>query len=480
MLHILRLLAVLAAACLAPPAFAVERPNIVVIMTDDQDDMGSLDHMPYVQRMMVERGTRFVNSFVDTSICCPSRATFMTGQSAVNHGVHTNGLPDGGYYKFAPREDNALPVWLQRAGYATALIGKVLNDYGDDDPTHVPPGWTEWRGLLKPAQAYFGNKVNVNGVVVRYPAETYVTDMIADEAVDFIERRGPGLQPFFLLLTSPAPHDSGAGAGPPKPAPRHDGVLAGETFPEPPNFNEADVSDKPSVIRTLPMLDAAEIAATALKRQKRAESLLAVDEMVRKVIAALRRTGALDRTIIVFTSDNGYSLGSHRWDRKYLPYEESIRVPLAIRGPGIPENETRAQIVGNVDIAATIIDWSGALPGNLLDGRSLAPVLADASTPWRGVLGLHGFEPGKAFKGARSRTMMFAQYETAAGIEEEIYDLATDPQQMVNRAGDPACQAAVTAMRAAAVALAMCQGAACWIETEPPSCQLTGHGDRKR
>lgn len=466
MLKIVRLLAVTAAVMALAAAPAAAGTNIVVIMTDDQDDMGSLDAMPYVQRMMIERGTRFINSFVDTSICCPSRATLMTGQSAVNHGVRTNSAPEGGYAAFAPREHNALGVWLQQAGYVTALMGKVLNEYGDDDPAHVMPGWNEWHGLLAPAQAYFGNTFNENGVIVEYGPTDYVTDVIEDKAVGFIEGREGLLQPFFLLVTPPAPHD--AKSGPPKPAPRHDGTLAGIPFPAPPNFNEADVSDKPSFIRNRAPLDEAEIAATSLKHRKRAESLLAVDEMVRAIIGALRRIDALENTVIVFTSDNGFSLGSHRWERKYLPYEESIRVPLIMRGTGIPENEIREQLVSNMDLSATIMDLAGVLPGNALDGRSLLQVLANPGLPWRTVIGIHGFDDGKTFMASRTAQFMFAQYETGAGIEEEFYDLATDPDQMSNAIADPQYADVLAFMRDASATLAGCSGQSCFITDVPP------------
>lgn len=459
----------------AIPSAAADRPNIVVIMTDDQDDQGSIELMPEVQRLLVERGVRFTNSFVDTSLCCPSRTTLFTGQSAINHGVRTNSLPDGGYYAFQPREENSLGVWLQRAGYRTALMGKVLNKYGNEDPTHVMPGWDEWRAILRPFEAYFSNRMNVNGVVVQLGPDEYITDVIASRAVTFIERQEGTLKPFFLLLTPPAPHNAGGGGLPPVPPPRHDGAMAGKEAPLSPNFNEPDVEDKPSPIRSLPQLNAGEIAATSLRRQKRAESLLAVDDMVRRVVAALRRTGAIDNTVIVFTSDNGFALGAHRWDSKLVPYEESIRVPLVIRGPGIPENETRSQLVNNIDLSATIMGLAGVLSGNIIDGRSLAPVLADDATPWRTVLGIHGFNEGMVFHGARSSSAMFAQYVTeCCGIEEEFYELLSDPYQLTNRAADPLCSAAVTAMRQAATRLAMCSGVTCWLDQPVPVCDQPG------
>lgn len=449
------------------PTIAEAAPNIIVIMTDDQDDMGSIDHMPHTKRLLANQGIRFTNSFVDTSQCCPSRATLFTGQSAVNHGVEANTwATGGGYYKFAPREDNSLGVWLQRAGYYTGLMGKVFNEYGDQDPTHIIPGWSEWYGFVNPAQAYVGNVVNENGVIKTYPKLKYGTDMLSDKAVGFIRRNAPSLQPFFLLVTPIAPHND-IGGSPPRPAARHVDALAGVTFSNRPNINEADVSDKPSFIQVMPLVDE---AATSFKMQRRAESLLAVDEMVLDIVRTLIDEGEFHRTVIIFTSDNGFSLGSHRWNKKYLPYEESIRVPLIMRGPGIARGELRTQIVNNIDLSATIMELAEALPGNIIDGRSLVPLLKNSDVPWRSMIGLHGFLDSMAFKGVKSETMMFAQYLTPVGIEEEFYDLATDPYQMVNRISDSSCLAAITFLRQKATTLAACSGESCWIETPVPSC----------
>src|SRR5919106_777797 len=317
------------------------RPNVVVIMTDDQDAR-SLRVMKEVDRRRRERGATFANSFVALAQCCPSRATFLTGQYAHNHGVLGNEPPDGGYTKLD--HTNTLAVWLKEAGYNTIHIGKYLNGYGLLDPTEIPPGWTEWRGSVDPSTyRYFGYTLNENGKLAAYD-HPYQTDLYARKATNVIRRRGPQAAPFFLWIAFLAPHsgkprdaDDPRGLGTPAPAPRHRDAFATKDLPRPPSFNEADVSDKPFDIRRRSLLGPARIRKVQENYQQRLESLLAVDEAVAKIMGALREAGELANTLIVFTSDNGFFHGEHRVAAgKLLLYEPSIRVPLVIRGPGIP------------------------------------------------------------------------------------------------------------------------------------------------
>src|SRR5439155_6954337 len=225
-------------------------PNVVVIMTDDQD-VASMRVIPNVQRLIAAQGVTFVNSFVNLSLCCPSRATFLTGQYAHNHGVLSNALPAGGYQKLD--HSHTLPVWLQRAGYATVHIGKYLNSYGlNMDQRTIPPGWSEWYGALDPSTYnYLDFSLNENGKIVHYGRNptTYQTDVYTQKALDIIKRRAPSSQPFFLWVAYLAPHNIPG----PVPAPRHAGRFKNEPLPTPPSFNEQDVSDKPAAIRKLPL-----------------------------------------------------------------------------------------------------------------------------------------------------------------------------------------------------------------------------------
>jgi arylsulfatase A-like enzyme len=449
----------LLALAAATPAYAA--PNFVVIMTDDQDDTGSIDTMPAVQRLAQE-GITFTNSFVNFSLCAPSRASFLSGQAAHNHGILQN---EDAYSTFAPREANALGVWLQQAGYATALIGKVINHYGDVDPTHVMPGWSQWHVIGD--AGYFNYSINDNGVLHDHgdAAEDYQTDVLAQKAVDFIKHRAA--RPFFLLITPNAPHGRSK-PGTAVPAPRDDGRFANLRFDKRPNFNETNVSDKPGVIRNLPLLN---VAGVVDKFRKRRETLLAVDDLVSGVIQALRDMNVLKNTIVVFTSDNGFSLGSHRVYGKEIVYEESIRVPLIVRWPGLPGGQTRDQMVTNLDLVATVIDAAGATAGNPLDGRSLKPLIADGNTPWRSALGIEGTIPNDidAYAGVRTKDFVYAEHHYATyGDEREFYDLVEDPYQKKNKIGVSKYKPVIEFLKNCLATLKSCVGSSCWITSQPP------------
>jgi N-acetylglucosamine-6-sulfatase len=468
---------VVTAAAAVPLAVGAEpagpgpgRPNIVVIMTDDQT-VESLRVMGQVQRRLVGEGTTFANSFASYPLCCPSRATFLTGQYPHNHGVLFNSPPTGGYQRLDSA--NTLPVWLQRAGYHTAHIGKYLNGYGVSDPREVPPGWSEWYATVDPSTYnYYGYTVNENGRLVRYgrrPAD-YQTDVHARRAVELIGRRAPGRQPFFVSLAVLAPHtdrpdhldDNGAL---PDPALRHQGAFADEPLPPAPSFNEADVSDKPAFIRQLPPLDRRAVTRVQASYRARLASLLAVDDAVGAVIAALQRAGELDDTVVILTSDNGYFHGEHRIpSSKYLVYEEAIRVPLVVRGPGVARGATATARVANIDLAPTIVALAGVTPGRRMDGRSLLPLLADPSGSLDRDLLIETF-PGPtggrfppSYAAIRTDRFLYAEHATG---ELELYDLVRDPWQLRSRHADPALAPVRARLAERLAALRSCAGASC-------------------
>ncbi|MGH3028971.1 MAG: sulfatase family protein, partial [Gaiellaceae bacterium] len=365
---------VAAGADAAQPAPAAQAsPNVVVIMTDDQT-VESMRVMTNVRRLLRDRGATFSQSFVTFALCCPSRATFLTGQYAHNHGVLGNAPPTGGYAKLD--HTNTLPVWLQQAGYYTAHLGKYLNGYGRTDPREIPPCYDEWRGSVDPSTyRFYDYTLNENGTLNTY-GRVYQTDLYARKAVNIINRRAPQAQPFFLSVAFLAPHSGGprepddpVGQATPVPAPRHRNDFASAPLPRPPGFNERNVSDKPVGIRNRPLLGPARIAKIRENYQQRLESILAVDEAVARIVAALRSTGELDETLIVFTSDNGFFHGEHRVPAgKVLVYEPSVRVPLIIRGPSVPAGARRSSLVANIDLAPTILDAANARPGRRQDG----------------------------------------------------------------------------------------------------------------
>jgi N-acetylglucosamine-6-sulfatase len=225
-------------------------------------------------------------------------------------------------------------------------------------------------------------KLNENGKIVAYGGapEDYLTDVIAAKAVDHIRRFSAEGRSFFLYVATFAPHS------PYNPAPRHKGMFKEAELPRPPSFNEADVSDKPGFIQELPRLNQDEIAEITTHHRQRLECLQAVDELVETLVDTLEDTGELERTDLVYASDNGFHLGEHRMkEGKDTAYEEDIRVPLAIRGPGIPNGRAISGIALNIDLAPTFAACAGIKPPDFVDGRPLLPLLADPSVACAGV-----------------------------------------------------------------------------------------------
>jgi arylsulfatase A-like enzyme len=465
------LLCLALALALALPAAtdaAQTRPNVVVIHTDDQD-AASMAVMSRTRALLGTQGTTFVNSFASYPLCCPSRATFLTGQYGHNHGVLGNNPPQGGFVKL--KGANTLAVWLQRSGYHTALVGKYLNGYGERDPREVPPGWSDWHGSVDPSSyQYYATTINRNGrlVTTGRDAASYQTDVYARMASDIVRRRARSAQPFFLWTNFLAPHDSSgegdedaAGNNLPVPAPRHQARFAQVRLPRSPALNESDVSDKPALVRALPSLTPAALASIRVHYQKRLASLLAVDEAVARIVATLRATGELNRTLIVFTSDNGYLQGEHRLpEGKSLLYEPSVRVPLLMRGPGVPRGVRRTQLVANIDLAPTILAAARARPGLAQDGLSLLGLARNPRAGLgRGIL----FEDGqrgdtKEYVAIRTPGHVYAEY---ANGDRELYDLRADRFQLRSLHGSAAHAALRRALAARLAALRACRGAAC-------------------
>lgn len=413
---------------------AQSQPNIVVIMTDDQT-VESLRVMTNVKRLLTDQGTTFANNFATYSLCCPSRATYLTGQYAHTHGIMSNMPPAGGYDKLEPTHKNTLPNWLRLAGYRTVHIGKYLNGYTADDG--IPKGWSEWYGSVDPSTyRFYGYTLNENGTFVTYGSDpdSYQGDVYTRKAVSTINRLAPG-GPFFLSVAYLAPHSGGPqepgdpeGLPTPVPAPRHVDAFDDEPLPMPPSFNEADVSDKPSFIRSRPLLTPDDVADITESYQQRLESLLAVDEGVAAIVGALAARGELGSTLIVFTADNGFFHGEHRVKTgKVLLYEPSVRVPLILRGPGVTPGAVLTELVGNIDLAPTIVDAAEARAGRRMDGQSLLPLIADPGISWRDEIVLEN----QRSSGLRTEQFVYAQHDTG---EEELYDLVADPDQLTNLA----------------------------------------------
>jgi len=451
-------------------AATAQRPNIVVLETDDQT-LAELEVLPNVRRLIGDAGVTFENNFDSFSLCCPSRATFLTGQYPHNNGVRGNALPEGGYEKLD--SSNTLAVWLQRAGYYTVHLGKYLNGYGRRNPLEIPAGWSEWRGSVDPSTyRFYGYTLNENGVLTTYCAvpdpSCYQTDVYRDKANEIIRRRAPE-GPFFMWVAFLANHSGGPrepgdppGFATPDPAPRHANKLAGTPLPQPPSFNEADVSDKPLVIRRRPLINQRQRAAIQENWQQRRETLMAVDEAVASIIETLRASGELDNTLVVFTSDNGFFHGEHRIrNGKVQHYEESIHLPLLMRWTGntsLPRGVRAPQLVSNIDDAPTILAAAGAKASRVLDGTSLLPLWRDTRKELGRDLLVDNMPGVVHFDAIRSRSYKYVEHQNG---DRELYDLAKDPYELESQHANPAYDALKASLAARLQRLVACAGASC-------------------
>jgi N-acetylglucosamine-6-sulfatase len=431
----LRVLALVVAlsGVLAAPAAAPAAPNVVLILTDDQR-WDTLWAMPTVQRELVGRGVTFQNAFVVNPLCCPSRASFLTGRYSHSTGVYSNVPPYGGVSWFD--DSSTLATALAAAGYRTGFVGKYLNGYLGD---FVPPGWHRW---VANAGGFFGYGLNVDGFFVHYGLEeaAYSTDVFANEAVSFIQASP---DPFFLVLAPYAPH------APATPASRHLGRHAEIQPFRPDAYDEPDISDKPAWLHAFPPLADDRRIWTDDFRRRQLESLAGIDDAVRRVLETLEASGRLANTMIVFASDNGLTWGEHRLrDRKVAPFEESIRIPLVVRYDRLPpRGRIERQLVTNIDLAPTFAELAGvSAPGT--EGRSLVPLLSQHSSvspPWRDSFLVEHMQsragaPAEVPSYCAVRRTRF-KYVAYATREEELYDLAEDPWELENRAADPALRA---------------------------------------
>ena len=397
-------------------------PSIVLVVTDDQR-WDTLAAMPTVSSELVAKGVTFTNAFVVNPLCCPSRATILTGLYSHTTKIYGQKWNDAETARSFLRP--TIATRLDEAGYETIFAGKYLNGY---DGSFVPPGWDRWTAFAG-RPGYYGYELVRGDRREQFGARVadYSTDVLARTAAEAI-RTTPGTQPLFLLFAPFAPHVVRDGS-PPTPAPRHAGTV--EPTPWTPPSVDEDVSDKPAwlrrLVQDLPPMTRYDSAAV---RAGQLTALKAVDDAVRRILTALEDTGRLANTLIIFTSDNGFTWGEHRLGNwKLVPYDESIRVPLVLRFDGRAQtgrNEPR--IVANVDLAPTVM---GAAGGSLqTEGRSLLPLAAGTQAGWRGaVLVEHIGERVPTYCAVRGRRWMYARY---ADGSEELYDMTADPYQLTN------------------------------------------------
>lgn len=420
------------------PTPTTTQPNFILIVTDDQDT-ASAAYMPELQKQIGCQGVTFENAFVTTSLCCPSRASILRGQYAHNHQVLFNKGENGGFSQVynSGLEQSTIATWLHDAGYTTMFAGKYFNGYPSGTPSYVPPGWDQWMGWLN--GPYYDYQVNENGQVVNYgkAPEDYSTDVIRDYGLEFLEKSGN--QPFFMYLAPFAPHwDAQTNPLIALVASRHQNAYRDTWLPHKPSLNEINMSDKPNWMRNLGTQNLGSLNEIY---RHRLESLLAVDEMIAALLHRLEEVGQLENTYIIFTSDNGYHMGEHRLPQgKQLGYEEDIRVPLLVRGPGIPIKVNREELVLNIDLAVTLAHLAGVTPPDFVDGRSLTPLLMNESVAWRQNFLIESWRPTETtqlvsnYQGIRTSTHKYIDWSYP---EEalEIYNLSQDPYELRNLQG---------------------------------------------
>ncbi|KRF02914.1 hypothetical protein ASG88_06020 [Nocardioides sp. Soil777] len=418
-------------------------PNIVLITSDDQTAV-ELRWMPRTRRLLGRAGVSFSDMVAPHPNCCPSRAQILSGQYAHNNGVRTNGPPWGGHQRFDP--STALPVWLQRAGYETGFVGKYLHGYDESDG--IEPGWDRWRPIIGVLSDYHSFLQYADGELVRFGPEDYHTDEVARQSRELVRDLGAGDRPFFLWSSFLAPHGTCQGnpqpdcSGPPPAADRHADILGDVRLP---------ALDSPSFNKRGPWAKARGTSAPARSRTdaqrlftQRVRALAALDEAVAGIVEELDRTGELENTVLMFTSDNGYLFGEHRLVGKNVPYEEAVRVPLLMRGPGIPAGQRRTQTVATIDLAPTIAELAGARPMRRTDGTSLLPyAVADRPQPDRALLlqaGSKGTVKARAwtFRGVRTDRYTLVRWKKPR--LRELYDRRRDPYQLTNVHADPRYQ----------------------------------------
>jgi arylsulfatase A-like enzyme len=422
------------------PAIAAHKskPNFLVIISDDQR-ADQLSTMPIVKQQLIDHGIKFTNGFVSNAICCPSRTSILTGDYSHTTGVFGNQPPNGGFQFF--RDRSTLPVWLHHKGYNTALFGKYMNSYEDAalNRQYIPPGWDEWFAFAE--SQYYDYHVNDNGTLEYYGRKPrdYSTEVLANKASSYIRNTNGPLMVFFDPAAPHAPATPGPGDG---------NAFANLPKWDPPSYNEANISDKPKWLEAVkPMGVGAERDVQQFRRGQYG-TLISLDHAVGQLMSALRATGRLDNTFIIYLSDNGIEWGEHRWHTKRVPYEESIRVPFIIRYDPLTSNAgTDSHLVVNIDIAPTIADLAG-VSNHGAEGRSMVPLLRQHDPPWRSDFLLEHMQSDPvgppSFCGVRAQNEVYVLYATG---EEELYDLQSDPYELTNLASRPGEESTLEAFR---------------------------------
>jgi len=427
------------------------KTNIILVMTDDlsQNEFNFLldnNLMPNLASNMIDKGTFFSNSFVSAPVCCPSRATSLTGQYPHNHNVwlnepmYDNGklVANGGFKSFD--DSSTLATWLNQGGYKTGYVGKYLEGYGDKTSKfYIPPGWDDWQALTFDPNSMSIYRINDNGKEVKQ-IDDYQTDHLADRAIQFIEESN---SPFFLYISTLAPHSSTDSYTCEAKdemilksilvSPKYSGTLDSILIPKSPSYNEEDVYDKPDFIKEQKLIMNHECIDSVIR--DRMESLRSVDDLIGDLFLVLKDKNIVDNTLVIFTSDNGFLFGEHRIKGKVSPYDESIRVPLVIKFPGI-EKQQLDHLVLNNDLAPTIAELAGVHPQKPIDGFSLMPIVIDPSKKLRDGFLVESWFLNFSYHVIRTQNFSYVTYSHVTYLDglnfTEFYDMTKDPYQLNN------------------------------------------------